>query len=101
MPIKFSLKCDSMASEEKEDEIERALKKVTWQKDNCLACKWFSPADPYNADMLDKGPCLHPVLLGYELVVSGRDWCNLFDEISLEQIEELKKKAAAKQAESK
>lgn len=90
-----------MADEQKENELERAFKKVTWQKDNCLMCKWFSPSDPYNVDILDKGPCVHPQLLSYELVVSGRDWCNLFEEISAEEIEQLRKKYLTKQTENK
>jgi hypothetical protein len=70
-----------------------ATKKVTWQAENCLSCKWFSPSDPLNADILSNGKCVHPTLLKYDLVVSGRDWCNLFAEISQEQIDQLQEKA--------
>jgi hypothetical protein len=57
------------------------LKKVSWQSENCLSCKWFSPSDPINADILTNGKCLHPELQKFNLIISGRDWCNLFEEI--------------------
>jgi hypothetical protein len=69
------------------------LKRVTWQSENCLACKWFSPSDPINADILTNGRCLHPELQKFNLIISGRDWCNLFDEISQEQIDQMQEKA--------
>jgi len=31
--------------------------------------------------------CIHPKLKPYQLVVSGRDWCNLYEEIKQKQIE--------------
>ncbi len=74
-----------------------ATKKVTWQAENCLSCKWFSPSDPLNADILSNGRCVHPTLLKYELIVSGRDWCNLFAEISQEQIDQMQEKAMKKE----
>ena len=38
------------------------LKRITWQSENCLSCKWFSPSDPVNADILTNGRCVHPEL---------------------------------------
>ncbi len=40
-----------------------------------------------NADLLDRAKCIHPKLKIYQLVVSGRDWCNLYEEIKQKQIE--------------
>src|SRR5215217_7671271 len=68
------------------------LKKVSWQSENCLSCKWFSPSDPINADILTNGKCLHPELQKFNLIISGRDWCNLFEEISQEQIDQIQEK---------
>jgi hypothetical protein len=31
------------------------------------------------------------------LIISGRDWCNLFDEISQEQIDQMQEKAIEKE----
>ncbi len=31
--------------------------------------------------------CVEPKLKAYELVVSGRDWCNLFKEVRQKQID--------------
>jgi hypothetical protein len=69
------------------------LKRVTWQSENCLSCKWFYPSDPLNADILSSGKCIHPSLQKFKLIVSGRDWCNLFAEISQEQIDQMQEKA--------
>ncbi len=69
------------------------LKRVTWQSENCLGCNWFRPADPVNADMTSIGKCVHPALSPYELVVTGHDWCNAYEEISQETMDSLKKQA--------
>jgi len=45
------------------------------------------------ADILTNGRCVHPELKKFNLIISGRDWCNLFDEISQEQIDQMQKKA--------
>lgn len=57
-------------------------KNITWQGENCLLCKYFIPNDVLNADLLERGKCAHPSLVKFNLVVSGRDWCNLFSEMS-------------------
>jgi hypothetical protein len=72
---------------------ENPLKVVTWQSENCLACKWFRPSDPINADILTTGKCVQPDLRKYELVISGRDWCNLFEEVSQKQIDAMQEHA--------
>jgi hypothetical protein len=86
-----------MAKEKEEDNSIGAnsllMKRITWQSENCLSCKWFAPSDPINADILSSGKCIHPSLLKYKLIVSGRDWCNLFTEISQEQIDQMQEKA--------
>jgi hypothetical protein len=69
------------------------LKRITWQSENCLSCKWFLPSDPINADILTNGRCVHPDLKRFNLIISGRDWCNLFAEISQEQINQMQEKA--------
>jgi hypothetical protein len=33
------------------------------------------------------------------LIISGRDWCNLFEEISQEQIDQIQEKALEKEEE--
>jgi hypothetical protein len=76
-----------------ESEPQKSLKRLTWQSENCLSCVWFSPNDPLNADLMDRGMCIHPKLKVFELVVSGRDWCNLFMEIRQKQIDHLQEKA--------
>ena len=70
-----------------EEEPQKSLKRVTWQYENCLACVWFMPTDPINADVFERGKCIHPKLKPFDLVVSGRDWCNLYEEIKQEQID--------------
>lgn len=69
------------------------LKRVTWQSENCLSCMWFRPADPLNADILSNGACVQPDLKKFNLVVSGRDWCNVFKEITQKQIDAMQKQA--------
>ena len=51
---------------------ESSMKRVTWQGENCLACVWFKPNDPLNADILERGLCTEPKLKAFGLVVSGR-----------------------------
>lgn len=72
---------------------QKSLKRLTWQYENCLACVWFSPNDPINADLMERGRCIHPKLKAYNLIVSGRDWCNLFKEIAQKHIEVLQERA--------
>jgi hypothetical protein len=83
-----------MSSSNPEPEPQRSLKRITWQYENCLACVWFVPNDPLNADILERGACVHSKLKPYNLVVSGRDWCNLFTEIRQRQIDKIQEKAA-------
>jgi hypothetical protein len=73
-----------------------SLKRITWQSENCLSCKWFFPADPLNADIMSNGKCMEPSLKKFELIVTGRDWCNKFEEISQTQIERMQEKAMGK-----
>jgi hypothetical protein len=40
---------------------------------------------------------VHPSLKKFNLIISGRDWCNLFVEITQQQIEEMQEKAMAKE----
>ena len=82
-----------MSSGNEEPELQRNLKKLTWQSENCLSCVWFLPNDPLNADIIERGPCMHPKLKVFDLLVSGRDWCNLFTEIRQRQIDALQEKA--------
>ena len=77
-----------------EEEPQRSLKRITWQYENCLACVWFKPNDPLNADIFERGLCLHSKLKEFALVVSGRDWCNLFTEIRQAQIDKVQEKAS-------
>ena len=80
-----------MASNELEPQ--KSLKRLTWQYENCLSCVWFSPNDPINADLMERGKCIHAKLKGFDLIVSGRDWCNLYTEIRQKQIDLLQEKA--------
>jgi hypothetical protein len=73
------------------------IKRVTWQEQNCLSCKWFRPSDPLNADILTNGACVHPKLKPFSLIVSGRDWCNVFEEITQRQIDAVQAKAMEKE----
>jgi len=70
-----------------EDELGKSLKRITWQSENCLSCTWFRPTDPLNADLFERGLCVEPKMKAFELVVSGRDWCNLFKEVRQKQID--------------
>jgi len=87
-----------------ESDLQKSLKSISWQHGNCLSCVWFSPKnDALNADLLDRARCLHPKLKGFELLVSGRDWCNLYEEITQKQIDhrqEIALKAAEAAAKS-
>src|SRR5207247_10752000 len=70
-----------------ESELQKRLKGIQWQNGNCLSCIWFATKDPLNADLFDRAKCIHPKLKIYQLVVSGRDWCSLYEEIKQKQIE--------------
>ncbi|MDA4128208.1 MAG: hypothetical protein OK422_01890 [Thaumarchaeota archaeon] len=80
-----------MASQETEPQ--KSLKRITWQYENCLSCVWFQPNDPLNADLFERGKCIHKDLKRFELLVSGRDWCNLHTEIRQRQIDNIQEKA--------
>ncbi len=82
-----------------ESELQKRLKGIQWQNGNCLSCIWFATTDPLNADLLDRAKCIHPKLKIYQLVISGRDWCNLYEEIKQKQIEH--KQEVALKAEAK
>jgi len=69
------------------------MKRVSWQSENCLACVWFLPNDPLNADLLERGKCVHAKMKSFDLVVSGRDWCNLFKEVRQKQIDLMQERA--------
>jgi hypothetical protein len=77
------------------------LKRITWQGENCISCKWFFPNDPLNADILERGKCLEPTLKKFELIVSGRDWCNKFEVITQRQIDALQERAMSKESKEK
>ena len=83
-----------MPPSNEEPEPQRSLKRITWQYENCLACVWFKPNDPLNADILERGLCVHAKLKPFGLVVSGRDWCNLFTEIRQAQIDKVQENAS-------
>jgi len=72
---------------------EPSLKRVIWQSQNCLSCVWFRPRDPLNADLFERGICVEPKLKTFELVVSGRDWCNVFKEVRQKQIDLMQARA--------
>ena len=72
---------------------ESGFKRVTWQYENCLACVWFAPNDPLNADLMERGKCVHQKMKEFDLLVSGRDWCNLFKEVRQKQIDLLQERA--------
>jgi predicted RND superfamily exporter protein len=76
-----------------EQELYKNLKRISWQYENCLSCVWFKPNDPVNADVFERGQCAHSKLKEYNLIVSGRDWCNLFKEIPQKTIDALQEKA--------
>ncbi|MCW1302292.1 MAG: hypothetical protein QXX36_01560 [Candidatus Rehaiarchaeum fermentans] len=77
-------------------ESNKEIKNISWQGANCLSCKYFVPNDPLNADILERGKCAHPSLVKFNLVVSGRDWCNLYQEISEKRIDKLVNEAYKK-----
>jgi len=86
-----------------ESELQQSLKSISGQHGNGLSCVWFESKDPLNADLLDRARCLHPKLKQFELLVSGRDWCNLYQERSQKLIDhrqELALKEAEKAAKS-
>ena len=83
-----------MSSGTEEAEPQKSLKRITWQYENCLACVWFKPNDPLNADILERGMCVHPKLKAFSLLVSGRDWCNLYTEVRQKQIDIIQEKAS-------
>lgn len=70
-----------------EDSSKGGLNRISWQSQNCLSCVWFRPNDPLNADLFERGMCVEPKLKTFELVVSGRDWCNLHKEVRQKQID--------------
>ncbi len=70
-----------------ESELGKKMKSVQWQGQNCLSCVWFHTLDPLNADLFDRAMCIHPKLKVFQLLVTGRDWCNLWEEIKQKQIE--------------
>jgi hypothetical protein len=76
-----------------ESDLQKRLKGIQWQSQNCLSCIWFATTDPLNADLFDRAICIHPKLKIYQLVVSGRDWCNLYEEIKQKQIEHKQERA--------
>jgi hypothetical protein len=80
-----------------ESDLQKRLKGIQWQTQNCLSCIWFAATDPLNADLFDRAMCIHPKLKSYQLVVSGRDWCNLYEEIKQKQIEHKQEMALKKE----
>ena len=84
-----------------DSEVQESLKKLTWQSQNCLACVWFRPNDPINADIMERGMCINSKLKTYDLIVSGRDWCNLFKEIKQQTIDMLQEEAMKAQESQK
>ena len=76
-----------------ESELQKRLKGISWQNGNCLSCVWFNTTDPLNANLLDRAKCIRPKLRPYQLVVSGRDWCNLYEERSQKQIDHRQEQA--------
>jgi len=49
---------------------------------------------------MERGICGHPKLKPFTLIVSGRDWCNLYSEIKQKQIDS-RQEMAMKKEESK
>jgi hypothetical protein len=76
-----------------ESEPQKSLKRLTWQGENCLSCVYFHPNDILNADILERGPCTHQKMKEYDLIVSGRDWCNLYKEMPQKTIDGLQEHA--------
>ena len=79
-----------------EPELQKNLKRLTWQYENCLSCVYFHPNDVLNADLFERGICTHPKMTPFELIVSGRDWCNLFKEMPQKTIDALQAHAMKK-----
>ena len=73
------------------------MKGIQWQNGNCLSCVFFDTKDPLNADLLDRAKCIHPKLRPYQLVVSDRDWRNVYEERTLKQIEHRQELAQAEE----
>ena len=76
-----------------EPELKKTLKRLTWQSENCLSCVYFHPNDVLNADLFERGACTHPKMKEYVLIVSGRDWCNLYREMPQKTIDALQTNA--------
>ena len=76
-----------------EPELQKTVKRLTWQGENCLSCVFFHPNDVLNADLFERGLCTHPKMKEYDLIVSGRDWCNLFKEMPQKTIDALQANA--------
>jgi hypothetical protein len=76
-----------------EPESNKTLKRLTWQSENCLSCVFFHPNDVLNADLFERGACTHPKMKPLDLIVSGRDWCNLFKEMPQKTIDALQANA--------
>jgi hypothetical protein len=85
-----------MSQKNAEEEPYKSLKRIIWQYENCLSCVWFEPNDPVNADLLERGKCIEPNLKKFELIVSGRDWCNKFKEIPQKTIDSKQEQAMKK-----
>jgi hypothetical protein len=83
---------------QQESEPQKSLKRLTWQYENCLSCVFFHPNDILNADILERGACTHPKMKLFNLMVSGRDWCNLFKEMPQKTIDALQENASKKEA---
>lgn len=77
------------------------MSKVTWQGENCLSCKWFRPSDPINADLVARGKCVEPQLKRFNLIISGRYWCNVFKPITQKMIDAMQEKAMKAEDEGK
>lgn len=91
-PIKETTRAKTNMPQE-EQELYKNLKRISWQFENCLSCIWFKPNDPINADLFERGQCIHSKLKEFDLIVSGRDWCNLFKEIPQKTIDTIQEKA--------
>jgi len=50
---------------------------------------------------MERGMCINSKLKTYDLIVSGRDWCNLFKEIKQQTIDMLQEKAMKTQESEK
>ncbi|MFI5419518.1 MAG: hypothetical protein ACHQ1H_00980 [Nitrososphaerales archaeon] len=81
---------------QQESEPQKSLKRLTWQYENCLSCVYFHPNDLLNADLFERGACTHPKMKPFDLVISGRDWCNLYKEMPQKTIDALQENAMKK-----